>query len=510
MSTKRILAAAGLLCGLSFSVSAQEPLSAIDWLSDSVRNPNQILTAPSRNDISENALPERVTVSPLGRPSPDAVGLLPTSVTGLPRSLWGTSASLNLANRIKAKRINQSPAMQDLLYMLLLAELSPPADSNPESTLFLARIDTLLELGALDPAAALLERAGLENPAIFRRYFDVSLLMWSEDQACRTLRTTPQLSPTFPARIFCLARGGNWNAAALTLGTARALNVVSAEEDAVLARFLDPGLFEGEPPLPAPVRPTPLTFRMLDAIGEAIPTSALPLAFANSDLNAHSGWKSQLQAAERLARTGALDANILFRFYSERAPAASGGIWERVQLVQDLDNALSKGSVDDVARILPVVWQAFRDSELEMAFASMFASQLQTLDLPEPVSVIAFHTGLLSADYENVARARMDSANPGLLEQIATGTVSRDPAANRVEAAIRNGFTNSGIPVRLQSLTREGRLGEAILRAIELFSNGALGDLDELSDALTFFRAVGLEDTARQAALQLLLLDRRG
>jgi len=335
-------------------------------------------------------------------------------------------------------------------------------------------------------------------------------LMWSEDQACRTLRTTPQLSPTFPARIFCLARGGNWNAAALTLGTARALNVVSAEEDAVLARFLDPGLFEGEPPLPAPVRPTPLTFRMLDAIGEAIPTSALPLAFANSDLNAHSGWKSQLQAAERLARTGALDANILFRFYSERAPAASGGIWERVQLVQDLDNALSKGSVDDVARILPVVWQAFRDSELEMAFASMFASQLQTLDLPEPVSVIAFHTGLLSADYENVARARMDSANPGLLEQIATGTVSRDPAANRVEAAIRNGFTNSGIPVRLQSLTREGRLGEAILRAIELFSNGALGDLDELSDALTFFRAVGLEDTARQAALQLLLLDRRG
>ena len=27
----------------------------------------------------------------------------------------------------------------------------------------------------------------------------------------RSLRERPQISPTYPARIFCLARGGDWN-----------------------------------------------------------------------------------------------------------------------------------------------------------------------------------------------------------------------------------------------------------------------------------------------------------
>ncbi len=41
-----------------------------------------------------------------------------------------------------------------------------------------------------------------------------------------------------------------------------------------------------------------------------------------------------------------------------------------------------------------------------------------------------------------------------------------------------------------------------------LFGRGADGNLGDLTDALAMFRAVGLEDTARRAALQLMLLER--
>ena len=51
-----------------------------------------------------------------------------------------------------------------------------------------------------------------------------------------------------------------------------------------------------------------------------------------------------------------------------------------------------------------------------------------------------------------------------------------------------------------------GNLGAAILRAIELATEGAHGDLRKLSVAIALFRAVGLEDVARQTALQALLL----
>ena len=56
---------------------------------------------------------------------------------------------------------------------------------------------------------------------------------------------------------------------------------------------------------------------------------------------------------------------------------------------------------------------------------------------------------------------------------------------------------------------QEDKLGEAILRAIALFNIGTDGDLKALTDALAFFRAIGLEDVARRASLQVLLLDRR-
>ena len=54
----------------------------------------------------------------------------------------------------------------------------------------------------------------------------------------------------------------------------------------------------------------------------------------------------------------------------------------------------------------------------------------------------------------------------------------------------------------------DGELGEALLRAMLLFSHGSRGNYQGLSNALAVLRDVGLEDTARRAALQLLLLER--
>jgi CheY-like chemotaxis protein len=236
---------------------------------------------------------------------------------------------------------------------LMLAKADPPADSGGRGTLLLARTDALLEAGALDQAAALLDDAGSLQPELFRRRFDIALLTGTEDLGCVQMRENPQLAPTFPARIFCLARSGDWNAAALTLRTAQALGFVTPEEDALLSRFLDPELDDGDFPLSRPAKPTPLVWRMLEAVGEPLPTNTLPLAFAQAELRDTAGWKSQIEAAERLARTGAVDPDRLLGLYMDRKPAASGGVWDRVAGVQALDAALAAQDVQAVAGVLP-------------------------------------------------------------------------------------------------------------------------------------------------------------
>ena len=492
--------------------TAGAPLSAIDWLSDSVASP-VAQPAPEEPAVAPGVTTESVSVAPLlAGQSPDAVGILAAAVTGLPPDLWGASRPEDLARRIAAQRPDMLPALQALLTTLLIAELDPPASAVPgDATLFLARVDKLLEMGALEEANALLERAPGDDPEVFRRWFDVSLLLGEEDRLCPILQATPSLSPTYQARIFCLAREGDYNGAALLMGTGSALGLIPDEDADLFAHFLDPDLYEDAAPLAPPIHPTPLTFRMFEAIGEAIPTANLPLAFAHSDLRDNIGWKARIEAGERLARVGAVSDNQLLGLYTERRPAASGGVWDRVAALQALEATLSAKNRAGTAEALVPLWQQLSLAEVEVPIAHIHGPELAAMDLPGAAGALGFRMGLLSPDYERVAMAAMPTAPlDRLLAGLAQGLVAGIPAPDERARAVVEGFTASRPPVRLASLIETDRLGEAILRAMTLFTEGTSGNLDQVTDALALFRAVGLEDTARRVALEYLILDRRG
>ena len=520
---KRLAAA---LCALqmAFPAAAQqrdEPLSVIDWLSNSVATP-VVAARPHEAPISDNALPADVTVRPLGAPAPDAVGLFSANVSGLSRDFWAGSEPERIMELIRSMPAEPLPAVQALFRTILLTSLTPPAGIDPPGLLYETRIDALLARGALEEAAALLARADVVDPDVFQRAFDVALLTGQEDQACARMRRTPGIAPSFPARIFCLARTGDWPAAALTLGTAEALGQLAEGEDALLSRFLDPELFENLPPLPRPLRPSPLTFRMFEAIGEPVPTSALPVAFAHSDLRGNSGWKARIEAAERLARRGALDPNALLGIWTERAPAASGGLWDRVGTVQRLDAALQAGVPRDIALALEPAWDAMRASGLEVPFAELFGAALMHHHLPGPAGEMAFRIGLLSTAYEAVALDRIgipDSPEAPLppipegladttrfLLALARGTPADVPATTTLSRAIQDGFNrDTELRQPFPMLLEDGLTGEAVLQALHLFDNGAGGDPSDIATAIAVLHRLGHERVARSAALQLLL-----
>ncbi|MBT8456815.1 MAG: hypothetical protein HKO95_07685 [Rhodobacteraceae bacterium] len=492
------------------TAAAEGPLSAIDWLSDSVAAPQQ--SGPLRgSDITTNALPQEIAVTPLGQPLADAVGLLPPSATGLPRALWGTATSDEIIARLDAVPLDLMPSLRRLLTTLLLAEANPAVDSGPEDRLLLARVDRLLAMAALDRASALLDRAGPETPERFRRYFDVALLRGNETQACARMRARPEISPTYPARIFCLARGGDWQAAAVTLETAEALGILSPEEDALLARFLDPDILDETGNDTLRRAPTPLIFRMLEAVGEPVPTGTLPLAYAWADLRPTRGWKAQLEAGERLARNGALPANQLTGIYLRQRPSASGGVWERAKAMQTVQNALASGDTDALSKELPAIWATMRNAGLGLVLAEQYGGELADLSLDGAAGDLAFEIGLMSPAYEEIAlAARLGTPRARFLAAIARGVPEQATAPDTLSLAVRDGFLADGPPPALDMLVREGRVGEAILRAITLFSEGAQGDPDGISDAIALLRALGLEQTARRASLELLIEEARG
>ncbi len=441
----------------------------------------------------------------LGQLKLDAVGLLPRTSTGLPADFWAHSSVKDVVPALRDLRGDLPPPLAQFLTTLLLAELPAPADSTDGAEMFLARVDKFLELGALDQAQALLARAGPARPEVFGRWFDVSLLTGQEDQACVMMLQTPSIAPTYPARILCLARTGDWDAAALTLNTGKALGVISEKEDALLARFLDPELFEGEPFLPVPERITPLYFRMHEAIGEPLSLGGLPHAFAYRGLSETNGWKARLSAAERLVRTGAIAPDTLFSLYSERSPAASGGVWDRARAIQDFEAALSSADPSRIAATLTPAMRAMRSAGLDHAFAQSYGPKLIEAELVDNTASSAARAAFMSKDYEKAANSSLANAAPPLWSAVAKGQLGEQNSEDALEAAIIAGFNADELPAAFSELLDERRLGEVALQALALLADGPRTDPADVERGLAALSVLGLDDVARQTALHMLL-----
>ncbi len=499
---------------------ADTPMSAIDWLSQSVTTPvvqagdnatPRPVAPPDETPVIDDARPDTVTVTVLDAPNLDAVGLLSPQTTGLPLNLWGLGRTADISTMITQDRAEVLPSLRQLLVTILLAETTPPADSDGTGQLLRSRTDKLLALGALDQAEALLAAAGSTDPELFRRSFDVALLAGTEDAACKTLTQTPALSPTYPARIFCLARSGDWNAAALSLRTGVTLGDVAPEDEALIARFLDPDLYEGEPVPPRPNRVTPLIWRMFEGIGEPLPTTNLPIAFSHANLSDRTGWKARVEAAERLASAGAIAPNLLLGLYTERDPAASGGVWDRVLAFQNFDAALAARDPARVATTLPKAWAAMEGQQLEVTFAALYAERLAAMDLTGDPAALAFRIGMLSPFFQKIAASHTPAnARETFLKGIAMGSVEGMVAPDGMGRAVGPAFVAPLPSDDALKLLDEARMGEAVLLSIDQITRGVTGELRGVTDGLALLRHVGLEDVARRTALELMILERRG
>jgi hypothetical protein len=499
---------------------AQEggPLSAIDWLSQSVATPAAedsgglavAINEPPVADLG-GALPEPVATMPLDGPSPDAVGLIAPDVSGLPRDLWGAGLTREIAERLVLYADDELPALRQLFLTLLLAEAAAPADAGGRGELLLARIDKLLALGALEQAAALIEASGASTPDLFRRAFDVALLTGAEDRACEKMAATPHLAPTVPARIFCLARSGDWATAALTLTNAEALGQITPDQATLLARFLDPDLFEGDPVPPAPTPVTPLDWKIYEAIGEPLPTTGLPIAFSYAELGPRSGWKAQIEAAERLTRAGTIPPNVILGLYTERDPAASGGVWDRADAFQRFEAALASGDLERVTTALPVAWARMQEAGLEVPFAVLFGKALIDLALTGEARAIALRVALLSPSVELAAARMLPQGQAELfLVALARGDMSIAVPPDSLGRAIAAAYRSPTLPVEGLALLDGNRKGEAILVAMSSIARGVQGDLKGVTEGLSLLRAAGLDGMARRTALELMILERRG
>ncbi len=476
--TKNLSLAAAVLVGTA-CFGQEEPLSAIDWLSQPTQTPfQQVSPIDLEEPVATSVEVQTVVVSSLDQIDENQPGLMPLDVAGLPPELWAEEDSAELQKLLAQIPTHLLPAARDLFLRVVLAKAAS------SSNMVNARVDALLRFGAVQPAFSMLDEIPPTDAAGFDRYFDAALLTWQVSSACRLLQDNPALSQKAATKIYCTARVGEWDTAVLQYFTHDVLGDIPRPINQLLGGFLEPGLAEelNLPPVNAKAI-SPLEFRLRESVGAAVPTTGLSLEFVATDLQPAAGWRAQVEAAEKLAAAGALPAENLLDIYTLGKAAASGGVWERVRLTTAFKNAVTNGDKAAMQSVLPALWKAADIPRLRTTYAEFFAEDLQFISFQdETAEGIRKRIIALSADV------------PAIVDNQLFAQAEGTQAAKAISLA----FAENVSPRPVTAL--------AIMQTLSIVESAQQGDVNALQLALLGLRSLGFEDEAKRLAAQFMIL----
>lgn len=495
---------------------AQDPLSAIDWLSESLKTPPQsfefrIDPAPLIDPIS----PEIEESIATGTTSPDAIGILSPEITGFSPVFWGNLPAATVVEALHSFPDQAVPEAKNLFLQILLAQTNPTFDTSGQGEILKARIIRLFEMGALDEAEALLALAHPMPANLFDSAFEVAIMTNRTTQICNALKAAPALSSDLSTRVYCLARGGDWNAAAITLSLGGSIGAIDPAREEMLVRYLDPELFDGEPDPEIPDPLNTMDFVLREAVFLPRPNGLLPLPYLYRDTGVRAPLRARIETSERLVKAQVMPSNLLFAAYRTGKAAASGGVWGRKSAVQALDVALEKGGSAQISTAAITASTALGEVGLLIALAEEYGETLAALPYaPEydpavnQILTLIHLAGISASTWET-------HASPDAHQTLAQLLVSRapltlDPASDALVQAITRAFTDippdTASARRLFEILDNGNQGEAILAALTLISAGAESDPESIRTALYILSSAGQSAAARRIAVQILLL----
>ena len=487
----RIASVVAIASGLAFespSFAQQNQNSPFDG--------NYQFVEPDESGVITHVLPDQ---------NRDAIGLLPSDVSELPRNLWATSSTRTLKALMAVQRDVLVPGALDLLYRVLLAEAAPPMDSDGSGELFLARIDKLIEFGALPPARELLNKGGVLDSQAFSRWFDISLLTNSEHQACRTLERNRWLAPSQAALVFCLVRIGKWKQAQSVLGEARAHGQLTESEAMAMELLLEPE-HAVKPDTANPRYNSALEFRILLDSGFDVAEHPMPNAYAFLYQLSGPELDVRLAKGEELIQTRAIQFERILMLQSEAHQSVtfdseSGGF----DLVIGGERELSSVKPEFV-RDLTSLFDRARDRQLEVYVARYYAPQLARAGIDpfadEELKLLLLMAGPFPGhEVHYRGQTWQESVRSVIFDSELTDSMGDDP----IVAAVRKGLEQPLGAGVLRELIRNDRIGEALLNITLRLQGYGVSNPARINESLAALREIGRSDIALEIALQTLV-----
>ena len=438
----------------------------------------------------------------------DAVGLIPSGVSGFPNDLWAGSQIETIRDKISNIETNLVPAALELFYILLLAEAKPPWDSSGEGKLFLTRVDKLIEFGALEQANELMNRSGGRGKELDTRRFDIALLTNSEHIPCSGVKSGAIDAPSFTHQIYCYVRLGEWKNAELVFEAAKTIGDFTSQEEQIVTIFLFPELALSIANQEF-VQLTPLLFRMLKDSGfynyhqEIEPSMAFHLKDHSPE------WKTRIESLEKLVRSNSLPFETLLVAYTRTKPPSTDGVWERVRVIQGLEKALSSQNTIEIKELFLNGYSLMEQEGLSVNFTQYFVPRILT-HIVEFGRISPSHylpAMLYSFPLEEMELMSPSNREENFLYSLRTGNLDNATPSTPLQQGIISGLTELASEDELTTMIEQGKFGETVLDILNILQDVNQTSPNEIRRALAGLNSLGLQKTAREIAIQILVIE---
>ncbi len=366
-----------LLCKFSVLYS-DEGISTSKWLNSKIEDKPVFTVLPEKpkkfSPIS------KVEESSLGSVNLNSIGIISAENTSFPTSLWNRSDESLLAKKITEIPELKIASANKIFKRLLILDTEPPINTignkNMGSIFLLSRVDRLIEMGAIDEAEVILDYIKNPNYDLLRRKIDIASITGRLQETCKKVRRHFDSSDILKFKIICLAREGDWNAAAILFSVGSTLKLFSSTEKKLLLNFLDPEINVkiGEEEMKANLSPT--NFYLFLSRGVFFNTKDLSPKYAYTLSTEGNSLMERIQSSEKLVKSFSMNSNYLFSLYRTAGQNNENMKNELINSVINLDNAFNGNDKRIQLRALKTAINVFYRNNLLYQLAKEYESTL--------------------------------------------------------------------------------------------------------------------------------------
>ena len=510
---------------------ADEPMSAIDWLAKKINDPPVFYTYPSEIDENSNIEIEKMVLPNISK---NSIGIYPSIKIGINSDIWKNNNEIEISTILKKIRISDLYYLNRLLKRILLIETDPPiiaVDEKFSGTIFLRqRILKLIQMGALDDAEALiLDAEPTFDPNLTDLWSEVSFLTYRFERFCKAILNGYHNSLEPAHKIICLARSGDWNAAALSLATFSSINEIDSDHEKLLINYLD---HEAELEIINKDKCEEDKSVIIYLCNFSNITTQIPnygVKFLYNNLGRGKSIRSRIVASEELVKSGALNPNILFSTYKIKQPSTSGGVWARAKFVQELDRIIQYdfNNYQYLSNHLNIMIDEFLKNKLLTAFAISYGKKLKSsISNFQPLNDLILITNILSGEYSDLLErdiiidlklknliSVLNKRDKHLLEihlQESLKTISNKDYTELQNAILKasNGIYPENVAFMHDTKNDySNQDGLVLLNAILKISNSSNYDITDMQTGLASLVRLGLLNDFKAISNELLIME---